>query len=160
MPSLVGSEMCIRDSSISIFYQVQVPCCKTTHGAQKKDLEKNGTSKKKASTSGIEPPTSYSQEAQAIVWTPVVLHDHLYVRIVNFYILTPKRTEHPHPGGAASTIDAAPGRVGRYEQDQARRSNTTPNGVPHLELGRLLLKTWSMSDFSICLLYTSPSPRD
>ena len=43
----------------------------------------------------------------------------------------------------------APGRVGRDEQGEARRANTTLNGGPHLELGRLRLKTWSKSDFSI-----------
>ena len=30
-----------------------------------------------------------------------------------------------------------------------RRANSTPNDGPHLELGRLRLKTWSKSDFSI-----------
>ena len=35
------------------------------------------------------------------------------------------------------------------EQGVASRANTTPNGGPHLELGRLRLKTWSKSDFSI-----------
>ena len=53
------------------------------------------------------------------------------------------------PGGDASTADAAPGRVERDEQGEARRANTTPNGGPHLERGRLRLKTWSKSDFSI-----------
>ena len=46
------------------------------------------------------------------------------------------------------TAEAAPGRVGRDEQGEARRANTTPNGGPHLELGRLRLETWSKSDFS------------
>ena len=32
---------------------------------------------------------------------------------------------------------------------EARRTNTTPNGGPHLELGRLWLKIWSKTDFSI-----------
>ena len=61
----------------------------------------------------------------------------------------------------ASTADVAPGRVERDEQGEARRANTTPNGGPHLELGRLRLKTWSKSNFSIaettwptCLDYT------
>ena len=44
-------------------------------------------------------------------------------------------------GDDASTAEAAPGRVGRDEQGEARRANTTPNGGPHLELGRLRLKT-------------------
>ena len=60
-----------------------------------------------------------------------------------------KAKQHPPPGEDASTAEAAPGRVGRDEQSQARRANTTPNGGPHLELGRSTLKTWSKSDFSI-----------
>ena len=53
------------------------------------------------------------------------------------------------PGDDASTAETAPSRVGRDEQGEARRANTTPNGGPHLELGRLRLKTWAKSDFSI-----------
>ena len=45
--------------------------------------------------------------------------------------------------------EAASGRVRRDEQGEARRANTTPNGGPHLELGRLRVKIWSKSDFSI-----------
>ena len=48
-----------------------------------------------------------------------------------------------------STAKAAPGRVGRDEQGEACRANTTPNDGSHLEQGRLQLKTWSKSDFSI-----------
>ena len=44
---------------------------------------------------------------------------------------------------------AASDRVGRDEQGEARRANTTLNGGPHLELGRLRLETCSNSDFSI-----------
>ena len=32
---------------------------------------------------------------------------------------------------------------------EARRANSTPNGGPHLELGRLRLKTWAKSGFPI-----------
>ena len=49
----------------------------------------------------------------------------------------------------ASTAEASPGRVRRGEQGEARRANSTPNGGPHLELGRLWLKIWSKTDFSI-----------
>ena len=49
----------------------------------------------------------------------------------------------------ASTAEAARGRVEIDEQGEARRANTTPNGGPNLERGRLRLKTWSKSDFSI-----------
>ena len=45
--------------------------------------------------------------------------------------------------------EATPGIVGRAERGEARRANTTPNGGPHLELGRLRRKTWSKSDLSI-----------
>ena len=48
-----------------------------------------------------------------------------------------------------STAEAVPGRVGTDEQGEARRANTTPNGEPRLELGRLRLKSWSKSDFSV-----------
>ena len=37
----------------------------------------------------------------------------------------------------------------RRAKGEVRRANTTPNGGPHLELGRLRLKTWSKSNFSI-----------
>ena len=82
---------------------------------------------------------------------------HIYVRVdtitlligIRPVILTKKRKQHPSPGDDASTADVAPGRVGRGEQDEARRANETPNGGPHLELGRLWLKTWFQSDSSI-----------
>ena len=60
-----------------------------------------------------------------------------------------KRKEHTPQGDDASTVEADPGRVGRDEQGEAHRANTTPNGGPHLELGRLRLETCSKSDFSI-----------
>ena len=74
---------------------------------------------------------------------------YLSVRIDNLDILTRKRKEHSSQGDDASTAEATPSRVGRGEQGAARRANTTPNGGPHLELGRLRLKTLSKSDFSI-----------
>ena len=52
-------------------------------------------------------------------------------------------------GCNASTAEAASSRVGRGEQGEARRASSTPNGGPHLKLGRLRLKTWSKSDSSI-----------
>ena len=74
---------------------------------------------------------------------------HLHVRIDASEKLTKKRKQHPPPGDDASTAEAAPGRVGRHEQGEARRANDTPNGGPHFELGRLQIKTWYKSDFSI-----------
>ena len=64
-------------------------------------------------------------------------------------LLTKNRKQHPPPGDDASTAEAAPGRVGEGEQGEARRAKSTPNGGPHVELGRLRLKTWSKCDFSI-----------
>ena len=60
-----------------------------------------------------------------------------------------KRQQQAPPGRVASTAEVTPGIVGRGEQGEARTINSTPNGGPHLELGRLRLKTWSKSDFSI-----------
>ena len=74
---------------------------------------------------------------------------YLFVRIDGWDILTKQRKQHPSPGDNASTAVPAPGRVGRDEQGEARRANTTLNGGPHLELGRIRLKTWFKSDFSI-----------
>ena len=59
-----------------------------------------------------------------------------------------QRKQHASQGDDAST-EAAPGRVGRGEQGEARQANSTPNGGPHLGLGRLRLKTFSKPDFSI-----------
>ena len=58
-----------------------------------------------------------------------------------------KEKQHPSPGDDVSMAEAASGRVRRDEQGEARRANTTPNGVSHLELGHLRLKTCK-SDFS------------
>ena len=60
-----------------------------------------------------------------------------------------ERKQHPPPGDDASTAGAAPGRVGRDEHGEVRQANTILNGASHLELGRLRLKSWSKSDFSI-----------
>ena len=73
---------------------------------------------------------------------------YLYVRI-DAWDFDPKRKEHPSAGDDASTAEAAPGRVGRDEQGEARRANTTSSGGPHLELRCLRLKIWSESDLSI-----------
>ena len=48
------------------------------------------------------------------------------------------------------TAEAAPGKVGKGMQGEAPRANSTPNGAPHLELGRGKLKTWgNISKISI-----------
>ena len=60
-----------------------------------------------------------------------------------------KRKQNPLPGDDASTAEAAVGRVERDEHGETRRANTTPNGGPHHEVGRLRLKPWSKSDFPI-----------
>ena len=46
-----------------------------------------------------------------------------------------KRKQQAPSGRGASKAEAAPGRVERDEQGEARRAYTTPNGGPHLELG-------------------------
>ena len=69
-----------------------------------------------------------------------------YMVIDDWERLTPKRKQHPTLGDDASTAEAAPGRVRRDEQGEARRAKNTPNGGPHLELVRLRLKTWYKSD--------------
>ena len=58
-----------------------------------------------------------------------------------------KRKQNPLPRDGASTAEAAPAQVERCGQGEIRRANSTPNGGPHLELGRLRLKTRSKSDF-------------
>ena len=50
-----------------------------------------------------------------------------------------KLKQRASPGDGASTAEAAPGRVGRGEQGEARRANRTSNGGPRLELARLRL---------------------
>ena len=74
---------------------------------------------------------------------------YLYVRINTWDILTQKRKQQPSPGDYTSRDAAAPRRVGRDGQGEARRANTIPNGGPHVELGHLRLKTWFKSGFSI-----------
>ena len=59
-----------------------------------------------------------------------------------------KRKQNPLPRDGASTAEAAPAQVERCGQGEIRRANSTPNGGPHLELGRLLLITWCVFDFS------------
>ena len=60
-----------------------------------------------------------------------------------------KRKQHQSPADDASTAETATGRVRRGEQGEAWRANSRPNVGSHLELGRLRLKTWSKSAFSI-----------
>ena len=68
---------------------------------------------------------------------------------LQFDILAKRTKEHPPQGDDASTAKADPGRVGRDEQGEAHRANSTPDVGPHLELGSLRLKTWSKSDLRI-----------
>ena len=67
------------------------------------------------------------------------LYLRIHTRDPNSYF-DKKKKQHPSPGDDASTAEAAPGRVGRGEQGEARRADSTPNVGPHLELGRLRLK--------------------
>ena len=123
------------------------------HGANKK----NSTRLKKSHHPRFEPPTlSYYSRDRDLPATPLyflyALTDigmYLHVLIDAWDILTKKRKQHPSAGDNVSTAEAAPGRVGKDEQGEARRANSTPNGGLHLELIRLRLKTWSKPDFSI-----------
>ena len=54
-------------------------------------------------------------------------------------ILTKKRKQNKLPGDDASTGEAAPEKL-TDEKGEAGRAKTTPNGGPHLDLGRLRLK--------------------
>ena len=60
---------------------------------------------------------------------PRLVYIYTYVQIDVWENLTKKRKQHPPPGDDASTAEAAPGKVGRDEQGEARRANTTPNRV-------------------------------
>ena len=73
---------------------------------------------------------------------------YLSVRIDNLDILAQTREEHPLQEDAARMTEVAPGGVGIDEQGRAHRANTTWSGL-YFELGRLRLKSWSKSDFSI-----------
>ena len=104
----------------------------------------------------FEPRTPKSQETATYslphsmsLYTYIEIGMYQYARIDAWDNLIKKRKQHRPPGDDASTGEAAPGRIGSDEQGEARRGNTTPNGGPHLDRGRLLLKTWSKSDFSI-----------
>ena len=74
---------------------------------------------------------------------------YLYVGTDCFDILKINQKQYSSQRDHASTVEAAPGRVGRDKQGEARRANTTPNGGPLLELGYLRFITWPKSDFSI-----------
>ena len=52
----------------------------------------------------------------------------------------------------ARTAEAAPSRVGKGQQGEARPGNKAPTGGPQLELSRKPLKTWSKSDPSAALV--------
>ena len=59
------------------------------------------------------------------------------------------RKQHPPQRDDASTVSAGTCRVGRGEQGAARPAISAPRGEPHIDLGRLRLKTLSKSDFWI-----------
>ena len=74
---------------------------------------------------------------------------YLYVRIESWDILIKKRKQHPSQGDDAGTAEGATCNVGRGKQVEARPTISAQRGGPHLERGRIRLKTWSESDFSI-----------
>ena len=72
---------------------------------------------------------------------------YLYIRI-DAWILRRKNENRTRRRKTMRAWPRPPPAVKRDEQGGARRTSTTPNGGPHLELWRLRLKTWSKSDFS------------
>ena len=122
----------------------------------KKRCKERYTPNQKSSTPGINPPTSFSQRknynpSNHPLYCMNVCENNMYlsVRIDNFHILSQTREEHPLQEDAARMMaEAAPGSVERDEQGRAHRANTTWSGL-YFELGRLRLKSWSKSDFSI-----------
>ena len=71
------------------------------------------------------------------------------IRLGVWVKMTKTRKKHPLQGDDASTVSASTYRVGKGEQGEARPAISAPRGGPHLDLGRLRLKTCSKSDFSI-----------
>ena len=75
---------------------------------------------------------------------------YVFIVLVDVWVkMTVKKRKHPPQGDDASTVSAGTCRVGRGEQGEARPAISAPRGGPHLDLGRLRLKTWSKSDFWI-----------
>ena len=74
---------------------------------------------------------------------------YLQVRIERWDVLVKERKQHPSQGDDARTAEGATCRVGRGEQGEALPAINAPRGGPHLDLGRLRLKTWSKFDFSM-----------
>ena len=126
------------------------------HRMPKKRCKERYTPNQKSSTPGINPPTSFSQRknynpSNHPLYCMNVCENNMYlsVRIDNFHILSQTREEHPLQEDAARMMaEAAPGSVERDEQGRAHRANTTWSGL-YFKLGRLRLKSWSKSDFSI-----------
>ena len=92
---------------------------------------------------------------------------YLYVRIDVWKTLTKKRKQHPPQRDDASTVSAATCRVWGGEQGEARPAISAPKSGPHLDLGRLRLKTLPKSDFWIAetwptylYIYLQASPSE
>ena len=123
------------------------------HWNQKKKLKTAHTKKKRHLK--FEPRTSAQRQRPTryrtrffLTWPEIGMYL-LYVQLDCWDMLTKKRKQHPPPGDGTSTAEATPSRVGKDEQGEARRANTTRNGGPHLELGRLRLKTWYNPEFRL-----------
>ena len=80
------------------------------------------------------------------LWYVYIGTNTVYIRLGNIY---QKTKTAPAARRLREHSRGRPGRVGRDEQGEARRANTTRNGGPHFELGRLRLKSWSESDLPI-----------
>ena len=115
---------------------------------------KKGTFTQKERTSGIRTTdpeargtATYVLPHSTCVHTPRLVCIYTYIEIDVWEKLTKKRKQHLPLRDDASTAEAAPGRVGRDDQGEAHRANTTPNGGPHLELG-LLLQEFAPCDWT------------
>ena len=102
-----------------------------------KKKSENGTHKNRHPE--FEPPPLSSQGRMPTGWSTLFIVyvgpdwyvSTVYVRIDAWDILTKKRVQQPSPGDDASTAEAAPGRVGRGEQGEARRATSKHEQTAH-----------------------------
>ena len=104
------------------------------------------------SCAGLDPHTPNSKGQHVLLigfWHDTLSDGYVSIRTSRrLEKMTKKRKKHPSHGDDASTVEAGTCRVGRG-RGEARPAIITPRGGPHLDLGRLGLKTCSKSDFSI-----------
>ena len=143
--------------SIIIIYQIQVLWVVKSHTVPNKKIRKKRYTtlekKQKRKHSGhrtldflLWGSASYLLTTRFLAWN--ISEYHLSIR-TNEHIgyFGPKTKTAPPVGRRGKHGRGRPRK--RDEQGEAHRAEPTPNGGPHLELGRLRLKTWSISDFSV-----------